>query len=84
VLGKISWNDLVKKEVLRRVLEERNILYAIERREATWICHMLSRKCLLNHVIAGMMEGRLGVTRRHVRGCIQPLDNRTSREATGN
>jgi hypothetical protein len=30
------------------------------------------------------MEGRIGVTGRRVRGRIQPLDNRSSREATEN
>jgi len=64
-LEKISWTDRVKnEEVLQRVKEVRNILYAIKRGKVKWIYHILCRKCLLNHVIAGKMEGRIRVTGR--------------------
>jgi hypothetical protein len=44
------------KEGLRRGKEERNILHAVKRREANWICHILRRNCLLKHVIEGKIE----------------------------
>jgi hypothetical protein len=44
---KISWTDRVKNEdVLRRVKEEKNIIYAIKRRTANWIGHIQRRNCL--------------------------------------
>jgi hypothetical protein len=39
------------EEVLQRVNEDRNILYILKRRKATWIDHILRRNCLLKHVI---------------------------------
>jgi hypothetical protein len=39
------------EEVLLRVSEQRNILYEISKRKATWIGHILSRNCLLQQVI---------------------------------
>jgi hypothetical protein len=57
--------DLVSNgKVLTRVKEERNILQTIKRGTATWICHILHRNCLLNHVIEGNIEGRIEVTGR--------------------
>ena len=48
----ISCADRVKDgEVLGRVNEKRNILYAVDRRKANWIGHMLRRNCLLKQVI---------------------------------
>jgi len=41
-----------KKKVLRRVKEKRKMLH-IKRTKAKWICHILSRKCHLKHVIGG-------------------------------
>jgi hypothetical protein len=52
-----SW----EKEVLHRVKEDRNILHTINRKKAKWIGHILRRKCLLNHVVVGNMEGRIEV-----------------------
>jgi hypothetical protein len=47
-----SWADPVRnKRALQRLKEERNILKTIKRRKANWICCLLSRNCLLNHVI---------------------------------
>jgi hypothetical protein len=48
-------SDHMKHEkVLRRVKEERNILYTIKR-NVGWTCHILRRNCLVEHVIAGKM-----------------------------
>jgi hypothetical protein len=52
------------EEVLHRVKEERNILDTIKRRKANWIGHILSRNCLLKHVIEGKLEGRIEITGR--------------------
>jgi len=38
------------EEVLKRVMEERNILQTIRRRKANWIGHMLHRNCIPQHV----------------------------------
>jgi len=53
----------VKKEVLLRVKEERNILHIIQRRKTNWIAQIVRRNCLLKHVIEGKME-RMGGRRR--------------------
>jgi hypothetical protein len=59
-MEKISWTDSVRNdEVLHRVKEERNILHTIKIRKANWIGHILSRNCLLKHVIEGKLEGRI-------------------------
>ena len=61
----ISWPDRVRNEGLHRVQEERIILYAIRRRKAKLIGHILRRYCLLKHFIEGkiqeMIVGREGV-----------------------
>ena len=65
-MEKISWTDRVRhEEVLQRVKEERNIPQTMKRRKATWICHILRRNCLLNHVTE--WEIRLEVTGRRGR-----------------
>jgi len=61
-MEKISGNDRVTDEVLRRVDDGRNILHRINRRKANWIGHIWRRNCLLKHVIEGKIEGRLDVT----------------------
>jgi hypothetical protein len=51
-VDKISWTDRVKnEEVLHRVKQERNIVHTIKRRKSYWVGHILSRDCLLKHVI---------------------------------
>ena len=45
------------EELLHRVKEERNVLHTIEKRKASWIGHILSRNCLLKHVIEGKIKG---------------------------
>jgi hypothetical protein len=63
--GRISGTDRVRnEEVLHRVKEERNILHAVNRRKGNWIGHIWNSNCLLKHVIAGKIEGRLDVTGR--------------------
>jgi hypothetical protein len=56
-MEKISWTDRVRTEVLPKVKGERNILYTLKRRKANWIGHMLSRNCLLKHIIEERVEG---------------------------
>ena len=56
----ISWTDYVgNEEVLLPVNEQRNILYAIRKRKADWIGHILCRNCLLKQVIEGEMKGEI-------------------------
>jgi hypothetical protein len=63
---KLSRSDRSKNVVvLRRVKDERNILYTINRREANWLGRILCGKFLLKHVIEGEIEGRVRQTRRH-------------------
>jgi len=52
-MGKISWTQYVKNEVLRRVNGERNILHTIKRRKTNWTGHILRRNCLPKHDIEG-------------------------------
>jgi hypothetical protein len=51
------------EEVLHRVKEERNIIHTAKRRKANWIGHVLSRNCLLKHIIEGKLW-RVEVTGR--------------------
>jgi hypothetical protein len=48
----------VKNEILHRVKEEKKILHTIKWRKTNWIGHVLSRNCLLKHVIEGRIKGR--------------------------
>jgi hypothetical protein len=74
-MEKISWTDRVRnEEVLLRVKEERNIIHKVKRRKADWIGHILSRNCLLKHVIEGKTEGGVDVTRKLGRRREQLLD----------
>jgi hypothetical protein len=66
-MEKISWTDRVKNKVLCRVMEERNIVHTVERREADWIGHNWRRNCLLKQVIEGKTEGGIEVTGRRRR-----------------
>ena len=62
-MEKISWTDHVRnEEVLLRVTEERNILHEIRKRKANWIGHILRRKCLLQRVTEGKIQGGIEVT----------------------
>jgi hypothetical protein len=44
-----------------------NILYAISKRKANWIAHILRRNCLLKQVIEGKIKGGIEVTGRRGR-----------------
>jgi hypothetical protein len=57
----ISWANRVRKEVLQRVREERNILSTIKRRKTNQIGHIWRTNCLLKHVTEGNLEGRIEV-----------------------
>jgi hypothetical protein len=46
-MEKMSWSDRVRNGVK----EERSILYAVKRRKANWIRHILRRNWLLKHII---------------------------------
>jgi hypothetical protein len=63
-MERVSWTDRVRNGVLHSVKGERNILHATKRKKADWIGHILRRNCLLKHVIAGKIEGRIEVTGR--------------------
>jgi len=53
------------KDSLRRDKEERSNLHIIKRRNAKWIGLVVSRKCLIKHVIGGQIEDtRDGRTRK--------------------
>jgi hypothetical protein len=75
-MEKISWTDRLRnEEVLHRVKEERNILQTVRSRKANWIGHILSRNCLLKHVIEGKLEGRIEVKGRRGRRRNKLLDD---------
>jgi len=81
-MDKISWTDHVRRrEVLRRVKEQRNILHEMKKRMANWIGHILRRNCLLQRVIEGKIKGRIEVTGRLGRGRRKQLDD--LKERTG-
>jgi hypothetical protein len=45
------------------------------KRKASWIGHLLRRKCLLKHVIQGKLEGRIEMMGRRGRRRKQLLDD---------
>jgi len=64
--GKLD-SSVKNEEVLQRVKENMNILYTIKRRKATWSGHIVSRNCLLKHIIEGKIWNRTEVTGRRGR-----------------
>jgi hypothetical protein len=65
----ISFTDRVENdEVSLRVKEERNVLHTINKRMVIYLHwshgHIWLRNCLLKHVLAGKVEGRLEVMGR--------------------
>jgi hypothetical protein len=71
-MEKIDWTDRVRnEEVLHNVKEER------KRRKGNWIGHILSRSCLLKHVIEGKIEGSIEMMGRRGRRHKQLLDDLT-------
>jgi hypothetical protein len=82
-MEKISWTDHVRTEdVLLRVKEQRNILHEIRKRKANWIGHILRRKCLLQRVTEGKIQGGREVTERQGRRRRKLLDDLKEREDT--
>jgi hypothetical protein len=74
-IEKISWTDHVRNvDVLLRVKEQRNILHEIRKRKANWIGHILRRKCLLQRVTEGKIQGGIEVTGRQGRRRRKLLD----------
>jgi len=71
----------VRKEVLLRVKEQRNIMHEISKRKANWIGHILHRNCLLLRVIEGKIKGGIEVTGRRGRRRKKLLDD--LKERTG-
>jgi hypothetical protein len=71
----ISWTDRVRNDVLHSVKEERNILHTIKRRKGNWIGQILRRNCLVERVLGGKIEGRVGATERRERRRKQLLDD---------
>jgi len=64
-MEKISWTDHVRnKDVLLRVIEQRNILHEIRKGKANWIGHILRRNCLLQRVTERKIQGGIEVTGR--------------------
>ena len=47
------------EEVSHRDKDEGNVVQNVKRRKANWIGHILSRNCLLRHVIGGRIAGKL-------------------------
>jgi TolB-like protein len=60
----------VDNSIICIVKEERNILHTLKGRKAKWTGHILSRNCLLKHVI----EGKTERTGRRIRRRKQLLD----------
>jgi len=67
-MEKVSWADRVRnEEVLYTVKEERNIVHTVKGRKDNWIGHIWRKKCVLKHVIEGMIKevkGRRGRRRK--------------------
>jgi len=61
----------VKNEELRKVKEERNILYTTQQWKANWTGHILRRNRLLKHAVERKIEG----SERRGRKCNELLDD---------
>ena len=67
------------EEVLHRVTEERNVLFAVKSRKANWTGYVLRRNCLLKDVnerkIKGWIKvtGRRGGRRTELQDCLRRL-----------
>lgn len=58
--GLISWSDHLKNEnVMYTMKGGINSLHTIKRRKANSIGHVLCKNCLLEHFIAGEVQGKL-------------------------
>jgi hypothetical protein len=65
----------LRRLLLHRVKEERNILHKMKRRKANWIGRILCRNYLLKQVIEGTIEGNIEDRRRRGRSHKQLLDD---------
>jgi hypothetical protein len=55
------------EEVVHRVLEEKNIVHTVKRRNANFIGYILRRNCLLKHINKENIERSVEVTLRQGR-----------------
>ena len=74
-MEKVNSTDRLRNGVLQRVVEQRNILRTMKRREANRIGAILRRNWLLKRIIEGKIEGRIEVTRRRGRRLKQLLND---------
>jgi len=82
-MEKISWTDHLRNEEVLQ--EDRNNLQTIKRKKVNWIGYILHRNCLLIHIIAGKLVGRIEVAGRQGRRHNQLLDDlKEKRDDTGN
>jgi hypothetical protein len=65
----------VRKEVVLRAKEQRNILHEVSKRKANWIGYILRRNCLLQQAITGKIKGGIEVTGRRGRRRRKLLDD---------
>ena len=63
-MEKNIWTDRVRKEVIGKFVEERNILHAINISNSNCIGHILHRNCLLKQVIERKIGRKLEVEER--------------------
>jgi hypothetical protein len=69
-MEKISLAARVKNEEILRAVES-----ITKRMKVNRVGHIMSRDCLLKHVIEGKIKGRIEVMRRRRRRCQQTLDD---------
>jgi hypothetical protein len=79
-VGLVVW----KTKKYYRVEEERNNLHTVNRTKANWTGHSLSRNCLLQHVIEGEIQEKIGVLGRRGRSVSSYWMTLRKREDTGN
>ena len=63
-MEKISWTYFVRKEVISRFIEERNILHAVNMRNSNFVCHIFRWNCLLKQFIERKVGRKLEVKER--------------------
>ena len=73
--------DRVANDEVSLILKEgRNVLHTINGKTVTSFVHVLRMNCLLKHVVAGKVEGRLEVMGRRGRKRKQLLDDLKKRK----
>ena len=63
-IQKTSYSVRVKTEMLHRGKEERYVLHKVKWRKVNWIGYSLRRNCLLEHIVEGIIQGRIDVRGR--------------------